>query len=328
MMKNNDKFITPYEQNQKSKQKMMKAGCIACLALACVMTVQNLTPLSIYANPGIDEYTKFVVAHACGAMEVDGKTKKYLNVVEGVDHYYARGTRMFEVDFAFSKEGELVGTHKYEYLSGYNNSRRIALEDYNNKLIAGKFHGMTSERLFELMKKYPDAKFIIDTKEDEPFAVYSKLISDAIVAGVDISKSVVPFVFSTDMLKKLEEKYDFEEFMFSNYKTHYSTDELVDIVEGNEKIKYVHMFVTDFPIIEINELNKRGVRVFAHMDNTSIFHLALNWGCTGIFSDDISEDVFNVKYKHILDSKLESPETDEALSKMSLAEMLGVNLEG
>ena len=76
----------------------------------------------------------------------------------------ATGTK--ERQMNLEKENELVGTHRYEYLKEFSNKNRIGIEEYKNKLILDKFHGLTSERLFELMQKYPDAKFIIDTKEN------------------------------------------------------------------------------------------------------------------------------------------------------------------
>lgn len=325
-MKKNKMFLTPQERSRLSKKKSLKAGCIACLALVCVFAVQNLTPLDVYANPGIDENTKFVVAHACGELKVDGKTKTYLNVIEGVEKNYACGTRMFEIDFAFSKEGELVGTHMYEHLKGYNSVKRIPFDTYNNMLICGEFHGMTSERLFELMKKYPDARFIIDTKESDQFAIYSKLIDDAVSAGIDISKSVVPFAFSEAMLEKLEEKYDFDEYMFTNYRAYYTTKKIINLIKKHPKIKSVHMFVSNLAWIEVNELNKQGIRVFAHLDNNSLIN-ALQYGCTGIFSDNITEDAFKLKYKYIFDIKLEKQQ-DDIPSNLSVAEMLDMKLDG
>ena len=322
-MKKNEQFLLPQEKVRRANQRLLKTGCVACLAIACVFTVQNLMPLDFYINPGIDENTKFVVAHACGGMNVDGKTKKYLNVVEGVDYHYAHGTRMFEVDFAFSKEGELVGTHKYEYLKGYGNNNRIGIEEYNNALILDRFHGITSQRLFELIQKYPDAKFIIDTKESDPYLIYEKLIDDANSFGVDLSGSILPFVSSKNMLERLEAAYDFEEIMFTNYKAKLNTNELLKIVEAHDKINYLHIFPTDFSRIEINEFNKRGIRVFAHMDNGP-FHVALNYGCTGIFSDDITEDAFNVKYRYVLDQKLIDGGNSKGNAQASLDEMLGI----
>lgn len=324
-MRNGESFEIPQEKLRKSKQKMLKAGCVACFAIACVFTVQNLMPLDFYVNPGINESTKFVVAHAGGGMTIDGKTNKYLNVVEGVDYHYAHGTRMFEIDFAFSKENELVGTHRYEYLKGFSNRNRIGIDEYKNRLILDKFHGITSERLFELMQNYPDAKFIIDTKEDDPFLIYEKLIKDANAYGINLKESVIPFASSKNMLEKIEAAYDFDEIMFTNYKAKLNTKHLLEIVKGNKKIKYLHIFPTDLSRIEVNEFNKLGIRVFAHMDNSAVFHLALDYGCTGIFSDDITEDSFNIKYRYILDKKLIDPKIAEASANVKLDELFGLS---
>ena len=324
-MKTSEVFDTPEQKSRKSGQKMLKFGCVACFAIACVFTAQNLMPLDFYVNPGIDENTKFVVAHAGGGMTIDGKTRKYLNVVEGVEHNYAHGTRMFEIDFAFSKENELVGTHRYEYLKGFSDKNRIGIEEYKNKLILDKFHGLTSERLFELMQKYPDAKFIIDTKENEPFLVYEKLIEDANSYGINLKESVIPFVSSKNMLEKIDAAYDFDEIMFTNYKSNLNTDQLLEIVKSNKKIKYLHIFPIDFSRIEVNEFNKLGIRVFAHMDNSPVFHLALDYGCTGIFSDDITEDSFNLKYRYILERKLIDPKTAEVSANVKLDELLDIS---
>lgn len=325
VMKTSEVFDTPEQKSRKSGQKMLKFGCVACFAIACVFTAQNLMPLDFYVNPGIDENTKFVVAHAGGGMTIDGKTRKYLNVVEGVEHNYAHGTRMFEIDFAFSKENELVGTHRYEYLKGFSDKNRIGIEEYKNKLILDKFHGLTSERLFELMQKYPDAKFIIDTKENEPFLVYEKLIEDANSCGINLKESVIPFVSSKNMLEKIDAAYDFDEIMFTNYKAKLNTKRLLEIVKGNKKINYLHIFPTDLARIEVNEFNKLGKRVFAHMDNSPVFHLALDYGCTGIFSDDITEDSFNLKYRYILERKLIDPKTAEVSANVKLDELLDIS---
>lgn len=326
VMKENQEFMTPKENSKCAKKKMLKLGCVACLAFACIFAAQNYVPLEFYFDPGIDGNTKFVVAHACGGLDVDGRTRNYLNVVEGVDHHYARGTRMFEIDFVFSKEGELVGTHRYEHLRGFSKGNKIEFEEYNNHLILDRFHGMTSQRLFDLIKKYPDAKFIIDTKEDDPFLVYEKLIADAQEADVDLSKNIIPFVSSPKMLEKIEKAYNFDEIMLTDCKFYFSTNEIIDLVKENKKIKYVHIFPLDFGRVDINEINKNGVRVFAHMDHNSLA-LALRFGCTGIFSDDITEESFAVKYRYILDSKLKEQKHEvEKFSQETLSSMLNIDV--
>ncbi len=308
------------ERNYKRKMGVLKWACIACAAIACVTLAQELGPLDIYANPGIDQNTNFVIAHAGG--ELEGNI--YLNCVEGVDYYYARGTRMFEIDFIFSQEGELVGIHNFEHHKGYSFRNRISYEDYINTLIRGKYHGITSERLLQLMQKYPDAKFIIDSKEDDHFGIYRKLVED-LKDEIDLSDKIIPFVSSAEMLEQIEQLYSFDEIMLTNYKAFYNTDTILKLIDENPKIKYLHVFFPDFFRLDINEINKKQVRVFAHMDHESIFRSTLNYGCTGIFSDDISEQSFEVKYKYIIDQKIQKPKSQKT-TELAMSEIYEVTL--
>ena len=286
--------------NEKNKKTVV----FATLTMAVACALSSVLPEYKYNNPGVDENTNFVIAHAGGALENEGKTKKYLNCVEGFYARYKDGTRMFEYDLVFSSDGKLVGTHKFEYLPGNSLNNRISYDEYNATKIDGKFTGINEEKLFDLIRSYPDAKFIIDTKEKDPFLVYSRIIDLANEQGLDISSSIIPFIFSVKMLDMINEKYDFKELMYSNYKNHKTTKEILNILKDCPKIKYLHIFPYDFFLKDINEINKHGVRVFAHMDKSDIGRTALAYGCTGIFSDDISENEFKQKHYPYLKSKL------------------------
>lgn len=108
------------------------------------------------------------------------------------------------------------------------------------------------------------------------------------------------------MLLELERTNSFSEYMFTNYKSSYTNNEILNILDSNPKIKYLHMFLTDFLKVNINAVNQRGVRVFAHMDKNDFLRIPLQYGCTGIFSDDISENDFVKNHKPYLVSKLKN----------------------
>lgn len=292
-------------ESQKNVTKNAEKAAAVTLVMALFLSFGNsLAPNIKYVNPGFSSDSKFVVAHAGGALEVDGKMKSYLNSVEGFNKYYADGTKMFEYDFVFSEEGKLVGSHNYEYLSSHSAKDRITYEEFLKTKIAGEFEGMTEEKLLDLIEENPDCKFILDTKEKNPIKVYERIINLANERNVDISSSILPFVSSKEMLKKINKLYDFKEIMFTNYKESYSTRDLLNIIDSCDKIKYVHIFPIDFFMLDINEINKRGIRVFAHMDESNKTRTALQYGCTGIFSDDISENEFRKKHYDFMVSKL------------------------
>lgn len=288
-----------------SNSKSLKLLCMTAAAVLITTASIQLAPNDTYTNPGVDYDTNFVVAHAGGALEEDGDELNYLNSLEGFYHYYAEGTRLFEFDLVFSSDGRLVGAHTYEYLDGYSMKNRIGYQEYKNTKIAGKFEGITEESLLALCKIFPECKFIIDTKEKDPTAVYYRIIDLAKQQDLDISKTILPFVSSKDMLLDLEKRYDFEEIMFTNYKNYYSTRQLLNIVKEFDKIRYVHIFPIDFFRVDIEKLNQQGVRVFAHMDKENFLRTALDYGCTGIFSDNISEKDFKENHYSFLANKLE-----------------------
>lgn len=304
------KHKTEFNGFLKNQDKLGESGkkiiIAAATAIFTISLTFSLAPRKTYVNPGISPSYSYVVAHAGGALENDGKTLKYLNSVEGFQKYYADGTRMFEYDLVFSKEGKLVATHKFEYFDGYSMKNPIPYETYTQTKIAGKFEGMTEDKLFEVIEENPDCKFIIDTKEKNETNVYERIVELAKEKEVDISKSILPFVTSKEMLENINKMYDFEEIMLTNYKKNYTTRELLHIIDSCDKIKYLHIFPVDFIDIDINEINKKGIRVFAHMDKRNKARTALDYGCTGIFSDDISENEFKEKHYDFMVSKLET----------------------
>ncbi len=292
---NNKGFIK--NDFEKKFSKSLKHCCLATATFLIGAVTISFSPKDHYFNPGVNYNSNFVVAHAGGALPGnDGKLSKYLNSIDGFYYYYKNGTRMFEYDLCFTSDNKLVGTHYFEYHGDFDFDNRISYEKYNNTKIEGKYTGINEDLLLELIQLYPDCKFIVDTKEKDETKVYLRLIDLANSRNVDISNGILPFVSSTEMLDVLNKKYNFKELMFTNYKNFYNTRRLLEIIKNCEKIKYLHIFPIDFFRIDIDELNRQGIRVFAHMDHSYKLKTPLRYGCSGIFSDDISENEFKDLY--------------------------------
>lgn len=309
----NNKDLLKYGAEGK-RVKRLKMSCFVSAAILVFNTAMHLAPQRCYTNSEVTPYSTYTIAHGGGSLRNDkGITKKYLNCVDSFYAYYEDGTRMFEYDLVFSKDGKLIGTHQYEYLKGYSLENPISYEYYVNTKIAGKYRGMTDDILFDLIKNYPDCRFLIDTKEEDHYAIYKHLIDKAEQENVDISHAIIPFISSKEMLNLLDNRYDFEEYMFTNYKEYYNTQELIDIIDSNDKIKFLHVFPIDLFRVDLGEINKKGIRVFAHMDKANIFLIPLAYGCSGIFTDDITEDYFKEHYEDYLLNKFPDVETPEPL---------------
>ena len=275
---------------QKTAGKM----CVLATAVVFAGSLFNcLQPPKNFINPNVSVDDYFTIAHAGGGMRNSkGTFLRYLNCEESFYNYYENGTRMFEYDLVFTLDGNLVGTHKFEYLKGYSFDRRISYEDYLETKIAGEFTGITSDKILDLIKNYPDAKFILDTKEKYEMGVYKEFIKQANEKNIDISKNVIPLVTSREMLEEIEKTYQFDEYMFSVYKNFENTKEILKIVNKAPKIKYLHIFPIDIYRLDISSINKAGIRVFAHMDNEDVFSTPISFGCSGIFTDNITENEF------------------------------------
>ena len=299
------KLLTEAEK-AKLRLKRFGLGCfVAALISASAASLSTKFDVSI---PNHFSTGHHVVAHAGGGLKDEsGFVQKYLNCREAFDYHYNQGTRLFEYDLAFSCDGKLISTHNYEYLGDYSQKNRISYEEFCNTKIAGKYTGINEDNLFDLIKNYPDARFIVDTKEDHPIDLYRHIIKVAKEKDVDISSAIIPFVCSKEMLAEIEAIKKFDEYMFTNYKKYYNTNELVDILKSNEKIKYLHIFPIDFLRIDIERISKLGVRVFAHMDSYTPFKLPLQLGCSGVFSDDLTEKYFDAKFLSALKTKKVSP---------------------
>ena len=314
-MDKNLKYSKKKKLDEKAIRKILNKMGIAFLSMSIIT---NFLPKSTYTNPGVNYNSNFVVAHAGGAMpNINGKMVKYLNCIEAFYHYYNQGTRMFEYDLCLSSDGKLIGSHHYEHLPEYNANNKILYSEYEDYKLAGLYTGITEETLLELIQTYEDCIFIIDTKEKKPIDVYDRLLKVSNQKDIEIKNNVMPLVFSEQMLNDLKERCDFQNYMLTTYKNRYSNRYINKILNQHPEVKFLHIQAFDFLKIDIDSINKKGVRVFAHMSKNYNNPLTLNYGCTGIFSNDISENEFKSKYYTVVEEKLTQKNCGFCLPKES-----------
>ena len=104
------------------------------------------------------------IAHALGGM--DGKD--YLNSREGFLFMYEQGVRLFELDLSRTSDGVWVCRHNWNDSMGQwdGNGKKVLTEkEFRQSRIYGKYTPMTLEDFFLLLKDYPDAYVLIDSKQ-------------------------------------------------------------------------------------------------------------------------------------------------------------------
>lgn len=114
------------------------------------------------------------IIHALG--ELDGHL--FTESVEAFEKHYWEGSRVFELDFSLTSDGEPVVLHDWGHFAGgmikkgriYNTFRKngqMALKKFENVKILGKYTTVTLERFMEILQRYEDAYFIVSVKSPD-----------------------------------------------------------------------------------------------------------------------------------------------------------------
>ncbi len=210
-----------------------------CL-LACLLTgsVRHEVPQeteTLY-TPEFNWENYSIITHALGSL--DGLT--YLNSRESFINFYDKGCRLFEVDLTKTSDGVWVCRHNWkEPLGQWDGEERKVLssEEFLNTPIYGKYTPMTFEDLLKLLKEYPDAFVMLDSKQYsvrnyqrtlEDYAQYREI---AINAGIEETLGqIIPEIYNSAMFSGTAQLYKFPSYIYSLWQE-YSVEELNDIAD-------------------------------------------------------------------------------------------------
>lgn len=103
-----------------------------------------------------------LVAHAGGA--VRGLT--YTNSREALDENYAKGYRVFELDFHWTTDDRLVLVHDWDHTSSLFSTQPhvFSYKEFSACARRDGLHQLTFEELHEWLRNHPDALVVTDTK--------------------------------------------------------------------------------------------------------------------------------------------------------------------
>lgn len=174
----------------------------------------------------VPDYTGMVeekiIAHAMGLIDFG---EEYLNCLECLEFHYAQGTKIFEIDLAFSSDNKIIATHRFENVGKqYSFKKRISYEDYLNTKMGKKgYSGVTSEIMIDLMKNKKDIFFLIDTKESDKILLIETLVNDFISSGNEkLLQRIIPYIYNINDYVLIEETYSFRDYMFTAYQNYLS----------------------------------------------------------------------------------------------------------
>jgi glycerophosphoryl diester phosphodiesterase len=261
---------------------------------------KGTTQQTIINTDFLDQYC--IIAHASGA--ISGET--YLNSLESFIEHYNSGTRIFEIDFSFSSDDELIGVHYWGDLgSEYSSNNRMSLEEFEQTKIRNLYTGITYKNLLNLIStEYQDVYIVLDTKEANYEKFFNKILSDAEEIDIDLLHHFIPQLYNEKMYLDVDEIYNFDYYIYTLYKTTASNNGVYTFLENHRKIVILTVSterIKSMNIEYIENINNLDRFVFVHTVNScECMQEYLDIGVTGIYSDTVTED----SYKEYINSHL------------------------
>lgn len=158
-----------------------------------------------------------LIAHALGG--IDNRT--YTNSKEALELNYAQGHRVFEVDFATTRDGVMVARH--DWSEEHTKQLEIditppgkipSLTEFRSAKIFRTYTPITLAELATFLVQHQDAWLITDTKSTEPDAAkadFDSLVRTVLSIDDKALSRIVPQIYNQAMLSIVREAHDFHE---------------------------------------------------------------------------------------------------------------------
>ncbi len=218
----------------------------------------------------------------------DGFT--HLNAQETFEYYYERGYRYFEYDLRLSADGRIICTHAWEHLT-VTDTTTVTYEEFTALRLSNGYTPANEEWLIETIKKYPDVNFVIDAKMDSTdgdSAVLQRLEALETIYGVDISKNIIPEIFSKEMWDICKDTTSFDRYLFSHYKVYYTVDMMLEYFSDERIWGFALQTYTDGDIrSQLHRVINTKKIFFFTPQNTDDITQAVNSYADGVYLDNV-----------------------------------------
>ena len=219
------------------------------------------------------------VAHAMG--EIDGHT--YTNSLEAWRANYAKGCRLFEVDFWMTSDDKLVAFH--DGLEGaLNLPRGFTHGDFMGIRIFGKYSPLDSERIAQLLDEKRDWRIVTDTKNELQRSLES-LCTSLRRRDIDCADRVIPQIYRPEVDLPITKQLGFRQVIFTIYLVHLDDEEIIRIARRNPLVVAVTMPPARANEKVVRALSDAGVRVYAHVVNGPAIERQFRRGIWGVYTD-------------------------------------------
>ena len=240
-----------------------------------------------------------VITHALG--ETKGRT--YLNSRESFIENYEKGCRLFEVDLAKTSDGVWVCRHSWNDPMGQwpgDGQKVLSLEGFLSSPLYGEFTPMSFEDLLVLLKEYPDAFELLDSKQysvrnyQRTLEDYSEYVEIAGTADAEeVLSRLIPEIYNEAMYPGVAVMKRFPTCIYSLWQE-YSREELEQIADFcREKEIPAATVYEEYWSAEVQQIfDERGILLYIYtvndLENARSY---MEQGAAGICTDSITQEM-------------------------------------
>jgi len=231
-----------------------------------------------------------LVAHAMGG--IDGKN--YTNSVEAFEENYARGYRVFEVDFGLTEQSEQMLCLHDEQLwreqTGIDESIPCDHASFMASKLYGQYTPMDCSGLIDLMIAYPDIYIVTDTKHSVKHDVmyqFSQLVRCAVNKDASVLDRIIPQIYHEEMLGWVMAVHPFKSMIYTLYATEWTQDSVQAFCERSG-VGMVTMWSALAKPEIVEAWNRAGIQVAVHtVNDAQRAKEHLEQGVQLVYSDDL-----------------------------------------
>lgn len=164
------------------------------------------------------------IAHALGLASTQDRFAEPINCLEGFQTSYENGTRVFEADFRFTRDGHVILRHDWwhDLQDGIGWSKVPDLETFLSTKYHGGYTPLSFKDLLKLMDEHPDVALVTDTKftdSDVFFLQFDAMMEDTKELGLEhVWDRIIVQCYSANMHTALSRAYpEIKHYIYTMY---------------------------------------------------------------------------------------------------------------
>lgn len=221
-----------------------------------------------------------LLAHAGGGI----KNHRYVNSIEALDFNYQLGHRVFEIDFNWTKDKQLVAIHDwkdtYKWLFNQKKGNQPSLKKFMSLKMNFNQSQLDLNTLNDWLIGHPDAFIVTDVRGRNVKAL--KIMANQMPTAL---QQIIPQMYHPKNYNDIK-SIGYKNIIFTLYATKLATQDIIKFVEDNDLFAItVHPEKPGFKEI-IDELGQSELFIYVHTLNTiAELQYYLSLGVDGLYTD-------------------------------------------